>query len=92
MSLRVGVTLTALAPLTVASVMVARNELLERLQYAASHDPLTHVLNRGGFMQRADALLATPQLMRRPLAVLMMDSISSRRSTTATATRPATRC
>ena len=73
MSLRVGVTLTALAPLTVASVMVARNELLERLQYAASHDPLTHVLNRGGFMQRADALLATPQLMRRPLAVLMMD-------------------
>jgi diguanylate cyclase (GGDEF)-like protein len=73
MSLRVGVTLTALAPLTVASVMVARNELLERLKYAASHDPLTHVLNRGGFMLRTGELLATPQLMRRPLAVLMMD-------------------
>jgi diguanylate cyclase (GGDEF)-like protein len=73
MSLRVGVTLTALAPLTVASVMVARNELLSRLKHAAAHDPLTHVLNRGGFMQRAGDLLATPQLARRPLAVLMMD-------------------
>ena len=73
MSLRVGVTLTALAPLTVASVMVARNELLEHLKYAASHDPLTHVLNRGGFMLSAGELLAAPQLMRRPLAVLMMD-------------------
>ncbi|SFU89693.1 GGDEF domain-containing protein [Pseudoduganella namucuonensis] len=73
MSLRVGVTLTALAPLTVASVMVARNELLERLKYAASHDHLTQVLNRSGFMLRADGLLTTPHLLRRPVAVLMMD-------------------
>jgi diguanylate cyclase (GGDEF)-like protein len=65
MSLRVGVTLTALAPLAVASVMVARNELLARLQHAASHDPLTQVLNRGGFMARADHVQAQ--------AVLMMD-------------------
>jgi diguanylate cyclase (GGDEF)-like protein len=65
MSLRVGVTLTALAPLAVASVMVARNELLARLQHAASHDPLTQVLNRGGFMARADSVQAA--------AVLMMD-------------------
>ncbi|MBY0243704.1 MAG: diguanylate cyclase [Burkholderiaceae bacterium] len=73
MSLRVGLSLTALAPLTVASVMMARNELLERLQHAASHDFLTHVLNRSGFLAQADALLATPQLLRRPVAVLMMD-------------------
>ncbi len=65
MSLRVGVTLTALAPLAVASVMVARNELLARLQHAASHDPLTQVLNRGGFMARAERVQAA--------AVLMMD-------------------
>ncbi|PQP02120.1 sensor domain-containing diguanylate cyclase [Massilia phosphatilytica] len=65
MSLRVGVTLTALAPLAVASVMVARNELLARLQHAASHDPLTQVLNRGGFMTRAQSVQAS--------AVLMMD-------------------
>ncbi|MEC5160586.1 MULTISPECIES: GGDEF domain-containing protein [unclassified Janthinobacterium] len=73
MSLRVGVTLTALAPLTVASVMVARDELLARLKYAASHDALTQVLNRGGFLTCAEALLATPQLHRRPVAVMMMD-------------------
>jgi len=73
MSLRVGLSLTALAPLTVASVMVARNELLERLQHAASHDFLTHVLNRSGFLSQAEELLASPQLLRRPIAVLMMD-------------------
>ncbi len=73
MSLRVGLSLTALAPLTVASVMVARNQLLERLQHAASHDFLTHVLNRSGFLTQASELLATPQLLRRPVAVLMMD-------------------
>jgi diguanylate cyclase (GGDEF)-like protein len=73
MSLRVGVTLTALAPLAVASVMVARNELLARLQHAASHDPLTQVLNRGGFMARADNVLAAPAPARWPAAVLMMD-------------------
>lgn len=71
MSLRVGVTLTALAPLAVASVMVARNELLARLQHAASHDPLTQVLNRGGFLARAEDRLAAPAAW--PAAVLMMD-------------------
>jgi diguanylate cyclase (GGDEF)-like protein len=73
MSLRVGVTLTALAPLAVASVMVARNELLARLRHAASHDPLTQVLNRGGFMARADSVLAAPAHGHWPAAVLMMD-------------------
>jgi diguanylate cyclase (GGDEF)-like protein len=71
MSLRVGVTLTALAPLAVASVMVARNELLARLQHAAMHDPLTQVLNRGGFMARADGVLAAQAQW--PAAMLMMD-------------------
>jgi diguanylate cyclase (GGDEF)-like protein len=71
MSLRVGVTLTALAPLAVASVMVARKELLARLQHAAAHDPLTQVLNRGGFMARADGTLAAQAQW--PTAMLMMD-------------------
>jgi len=44
---------------------VARNELLARLQHAASHDPLTQVLNRGGFMARGERVQAA--------AVLMMD-------------------
>ncbi|MEJ7806229.1 MAG: diguanylate cyclase [Telluria sp.] len=73
MSLRVGVTLTALAPLTVASVMVARDELLAHLKHASAHDSLTQVLNRGGFMLQSAALLAAPQHLRKPVAVLMMD-------------------
>ncbi|MES2261410.1 MAG: diguanylate cyclase [Pseudomonadota bacterium] len=73
MSLRVGVTLTALAPLTVASVMVARNELLERLKHAATHDYLTHVLNRNGFLIRVEALLSAPHPVRQQVAVLMLD-------------------
>jgi diguanylate cyclase (GGDEF)-like protein len=75
MSLRVGVILTALAPLTVASVMMARNELLVRLKHAASHDPLTQVLNRGGFLAAAQAVLATPQRMKPPTAVVLMMDI-----------------
>jgi diguanylate cyclase (GGDEF)-like protein len=73
MSLRVGVIFTALAPLTVASVMAARNALLSRLMHVASHDSLTHALNRGGFMTGAEAVLATPKVLRQPVAVLMMD-------------------
>lgn len=75
MSLRVGVILTALAPLTVASVMMARNELLARLKHAASHDPLTHVLNRGGFLAGAQALLAAPVRLKAPSAVVLMMDI-----------------
>ncbi len=73
MSLRVGVIFTALAPLTVASVMAARNALLARLMHVASHDSLTHALNRGGFMTSAEAMLATPKVLHQQVAVLMMD-------------------
>ena len=73
MALRLAVTLTALAPLTVASVMVARNDLLAKLRHAASHDQMTGLLNRAGFYAHAEALLATTQIVRGPLAVFMMD-------------------
>lgn len=72
-SLRLGVTLIALAPLTVASVMSARLELLQKLQYLASHDPLTGVLNRAGFMEQADVLFNQLTGSNRPLALMMLD-------------------
>jgi diguanylate cyclase (GGDEF)-like protein len=72
-SLRVGVILTALAPLTVASVMMTQKELLSRLKHSASHDPLTNILNRGGFMTSAETLLDTPRSIHWPVGVLMMD-------------------
>jgi diguanylate cyclase (GGDEF)-like protein len=73
MSIRMGVTLMALAPITVGSVMAARNELLQRLQHMAAHDQLTGLLNRNAFRERSTVLLARLGVERRPAAVLMID-------------------
>lgn len=73
MSLRVGVTLIALAPVVVASVMAARNQLLERLEQRANIDHLTGTLNRSGFSAQAGNVLARTAAAGRPAAVLMLD-------------------
>ncbi len=72
-SIRLGVTLMTLAPITVASVVAARNELLARLSYIADHDALTGVLNRRAFMERAQQLIAHPDTANGLMAVLMLD-------------------
>lgn len=72
-SFRIGVALMVLAPLAVASVMAARNELLRQLQHTVAHDRLTGVLNRSGFMDRADALFRALPAGDRPFAALMLD-------------------
>ncbi|HEY4191005.1 MAG TPA: diguanylate cyclase [Mesorhizobium sp.] len=73
MSIRMGVTLIALAPVTVASVTAVRNELMRRLQHMAAHDQLTDLLNRGGFKARSQALLGLPSAAKQPVAMLMLD-------------------
>lgn len=72
-SFRLGVTLIALAPLTVASVMEARNELLRQLQHTAMHDQLTKVLNRSGFIERAALLFKQIGKTGNPVTALMID-------------------
>ncbi len=72
-SFRIGVALMVLAPLAVASVMAARNELLRQLQHSATHDRLTGVLNRAGFMDRANALFRDAPGHSRPFSALMLD-------------------
>ncbi len=72
-SLRLGVTLICLSPLTVACVMTARNTLLRKLERAATHDALTGVLNRGGFTAGAATLLPELRQAGRPASVLMFD-------------------
>ena len=72
-SVRLGVMLIALAPITAASVMAARRELLERLQFVADHDGLTTALNRHAFHQRCKELLPDLARARLPVAVLMLD-------------------
>lgn len=73
MSLRIGVSMVALAPITVASVIAARNELMQYLRQMAAHDQLTNLLNRGAFKARAEALLAGLARKKHPAAVLMLD-------------------
>lgn len=68
-SFRLGVTLVSLAPLTIASVMTTRNELVQKLQFTATHDQLTHALNRVGFYEKADEILNSGK----PFAVMMLD-------------------
>ncbi|MFZ6639094.1 diguanylate cyclase [Undibacterium sp. TC4M20W] len=73
LSIRIGVSLLALAPLTVACVMAAREELLRQLKYIAEHDQLTSLLNRRAFNERASSLLMKLAEQNRPVAVLMLD-------------------
>lgn len=70
-SFRLGVTLTSLAPLTIASVMVTRKTLIAQLQFNATHDALTNVLNRFGFYQAAEQGLISGQ--NRVLLMLDID-------------------
>lgn len=67
---RLGVSLVALAPIMLASVMASRGELLARLRHMASHDPLTGAANRYTFQERVDDLLAQKP---RYLAAMMLD-------------------
>lgn len=69
-SLRIAIALIALGPLAVASVNAAREELLERLNHAATFDSLTGALSRGTFLERAEAMLINAN---GSVAVLMLD-------------------
>lgn len=72
-SIRLGVTLMSLAPIAVGSVVVARNELLERLEHLACHDGLTGLLNRRAFTERSEGRLAAAAQTAQVSTALMMD-------------------
>ena len=72
-SARLAVTLTGLAPLTLASTMAAHNELRERFDLLASYDVLSGLLTRHAFADGAEQLLAEARSANAPVAVLMLD-------------------
>tara|TARA_Y100000748_G_scaffold215067_3_gene180398 strand:+ start:13165 stop:14595 length:1431 start_codon:yes stop_codon:yes gene_type:complete len=72
-STRLGIALIALGPLTVGCVNTARNDLLQRYQYLASHDHLTGVLDRGGFVGRAQPLLNLARERQDSVALMLLD-------------------
>lgn len=72
-TLRLGVTMLILGPLSVAGAHAARTELLKRLRRQANHDNLTDMLSRNGFVQASNTLLKRMAHDGSPVAVLMLD-------------------
>jgi diguanylate cyclase (GGDEF)-like protein len=72
-SMRIGMALVAVAPLTVAGAHAARNRLLNALNHAANHDALTQTLSRRAFERRGEAALERARAQGGALAVLMVD-------------------
>jgi len=69
-SLRMGISLIAAAPIMLACVMQSRNDLLVKLNHLSMHDPLTGVSNRNAFRDEAKKRLAEA---KQPCALLMFD-------------------
>lgn len=57
----------------VFSDITARKESEERLQYLASHDPLTALFNRAGLQEQLNARIRASERTQRPLALLFID-------------------
>lgn len=72
-SIRIAVAFLVLVPLTIASVVAVRDELLDQLRQAADHDGLTGLLNRRAFEQSMRAQLRAPRLPGRSLVILWLD-------------------
>lgn len=73
-SFRLGLTLLAVGPLTVATITVAQRKLLARLDRAVSMDGLTDILARRAYLERSATLLGLPQpSLFSGVAVLMID-------------------
>ncbi|WEK49663.1 MAG: diguanylate cyclase [Candidatus Kaistia colombiensis] len=73
-SFRLGLTLLALGPLTVATITAAQRRLLSRLDRAVRMDGLTDILARRAYLEQSEALLAKPRAnLFSGVAVLMID-------------------
>ncbi len=71
-STRLGITLLALGPLTVASIDAARRTLIARLSHAVDYDFLTQCLARAAFMVRASASIEAEN-RKTPIFAMMLD-------------------
>lgn len=71
-SMRLGVTLLALGPITAASISATRRETLRILDHQLNHDSLTGALTRGALLKQGAAAL-TQLKPHQPVAVLMLD-------------------
>jgi diguanylate cyclase (GGDEF)-like protein len=73
MSVRLAIVLIALGPLSVASINLARNELIAKLEHALRYDFLTNSLTRREFIGKATTTLSRTAGNRSVTAVLLLD-------------------
>ncbi|MEQ9345545.1 MAG: diguanylate cyclase [Thalassospira sp.] len=73
MSIRIGLAMLVLGPLTVASIDRARTALVERLDHAANHDFLTGILTRGAFMPLGQEMVDRIAEEKGRLTIMVMD-------------------
>ena len=72
-SIRLGMIMMVIAPLTASNINIIRTRLIKELEHLASHDELTSSLNRRYFYQNARALLEKAWTKNMPAAFLMLD-------------------
>jgi diguanylate cyclase (GGDEF)-like protein len=72
-SLRFGVALLALGPLTLSEIERDRRYAIDNLKELATQDSLTSVMNRRAFDHAADEIIERVRRTRKPLTVLMID-------------------
>ncbi len=72
-SIRVAIAFMMLAPLTIASVMVVRDDLMGQLRDSAERDGLTGLLNRSTFEARLDERLSVLGGAGEGMALLWLD-------------------
>lgn len=72
-SVRLGIALIALGPLSVASINAAREELLRKLTHSANHDMLTGTLSRRAFMDQGHEIVGMQAGQGVPTSLLMLD-------------------
>lgn len=72
-SVHLGVAMIALAPVLVATYNAEKRRQFSELEHAARFDMLTEALNRGAFVQEAEALMQTLSAQRRPVAAVLVD-------------------
>jgi len=73
MSIRIGLIMMTIAPLTVSSISVLHSELIQKLQHAIAHDELTSSLTRRQFLQSVRLLQEKVYKENKTSAFFMLD-------------------
>ncbi|WP_326519068.1 GGDEF domain-containing protein [Acinetobacter sp. CAAS 2-6] len=72
-SIRVGLCMLALGPLTLSILSANRKALYKQVLYLANHDSLTQAMTRRYFLEEADRILYSPIVRPRSISILLMD-------------------